>query len=299
MSDLILCAVDGSDATGRVLDTGQWLATTLGVRLVVLHATDGHDGADETVAAIRDHLGDASAEVRVVEGGAAERILSAAGEENPELLVVGSRGRGALRSALLGSVSHEVAARTRSPVVVVPSQEQRDSPGPGSGSGSGSGSDGSVVCGVDGSDPSLAAVGLARRLAARLGLRLVIVHARQNVRAAMTYPGARSSTPPVTGQEDSVAGLVDDLMERAQQVAGPGTTTIVEPGPPAEVLESAAQREGARLIVIATRGAGGVRAAILGSVATELAAHATRPVLVLSEAAAATVAGGHPTPSGA
>lgn len=293
MSDVIVCAVDGSEATGRVLNTGQWLGTALGDRLVVMHATDGDAGtADETVAAIRTHLADAPAEVRLLEGAPAQAILSAAGDEDPELLVVGSRGRGALRSALLGSVSHEVAARTRSPVVVVPSQAEWDAPSPSSGS------DGSVVCGVDGSDPSLAAVALARRLATRIGLRLVIVHARQNVRAAMAYPGARSSTPPVTGQEDSVAGLVDRLMERAQEVAGPGTTTIVEPGPPAEVLESAAQREGARLIVIATRGAGGVRAAILGSVATELAAHATRPVLVLSEAAAATVADGHPTLSG-
>jgi nucleotide-binding universal stress UspA family protein len=156
-----------------------------------------------------------------------------------------------------------------------------------------------VVCGVDGSDASMAAVALARELATRLGLRLVIVHARQNVRAAIAYPGARSSTPPVTGQEDSVAGLVDDLIKRAQEVGGTGATTIVEPGPPAEVLEAEAQREGARLIVIATRGAGGVRAAILGSVASELAAHAARPVLVLSEAAAATVAGDHPTLSGA
>ena len=291
MSDLILCAVDGSDATGRVLDTGRWLATTLGARLVVMHVTDGQaDAADETVATVRSHLGDASAEVRVVEGAPAQAILSAVGEEDPELLVLGSRGRGALRSALLGSVSHEVAARTRSPVVVVPSQEQWDSPSSGTGS---------VVCGVDGSDSSMAAVAVARRLAARLGLRLVIVHARQNLRAAMTYPGARSSTPPVTGQEDSVAGLVDDLMERAQQAAGTGAISIVEPGPPAQVLEAAAQRESARLIVIATRGAGGVRAAIVGSVASELAAHAARPVVVLSEAAAATVARDHPTPSGA
>ena len=134
MSDVIVCAVDGSEATGRVLDTGQWLATALGARLVVMHATDGDAGAaDETVAAIRTHLGDASAEVRLLEGAPAQAILSAAGDEDPELLVVGSRGRGALRSALLGSVSHEVAARTRSPVVVVPSQAEWNAPSPSSG----------------------------------------------------------------------------------------------------------------------------------------------------------------------
>lgn len=294
MSDLILCAVDGSDAMGRVLDTGRWLADALGKRLVVLSVTSGRPAdadADEMVGAVRAHLGDASAEVRVVEGDPAPTIRAAAAEDAPELLVLGSRGHGALRSALLGSVSREVAAGTRLPVVVVPSGQSfstdaRDG-------------DNSVICGVDGSDASLAAVALAGELATRIGLRLVIVHARQNIRAAMAYPGARSSTPPVTGQEDSVAGLVEVLMQRAQEVAGAEATSIVEPGPPAEVLETVAQREHGRLIVIATRGTGGVRSAILGSVATELAANATRPVLVLSEAAASAVADGHPMLTGA
>jgi nucleotide-binding universal stress UspA family protein len=65
-----------------------------------------------------------------------------------------------------------------------------------------------------------------------------------------------------------------------------GATGITEPGPPAEVLESVAQREEARLIVITARGLGGVRASLLGSVAAELSAAATRPVVVLSEAVA-------------
>lgn len=293
MSDLILCAVDGSDAMGRVLDTGRWLADALGERLVVLSVTSGRTAdadADEMIGAVRAHLGDASAEVRVVEGDPAPTIRTVAAEDEPELLVLGSRGHGALRSAMLGSVSREVAAGTRLPVVVVPS---------GQSSSTDVHENESVICGVDGSDASLAAVALGGELATRLGLRLVIVHARQNLRAAVAYPGARSSTPPVTGQEDSVAGLVEVLVQRAQEVAGAGATSIVEAGPPAEVLETVAQRENGRLIVIATRGTGGVRSAILGSVATELAANATRPVLVLSEAAAAAVADGHPMLTGA
>jgi nucleotide-binding universal stress UspA family protein len=139
---------------------------------------------------------------------------------------------------------------------------------------------------VDGSAPALGAAAFAGQLARRLGLRLIIVHARQNVRAVREYPGARSSTPPVTGQEDAVAKLVEEVIARANEAAGTETTDIVEPGPPAEVLEQVAEREGARLIVIATRGAGGVRASVLGSVARELAANAGRPVAVLSHEAA-------------
>jgi nucleotide-binding universal stress UspA family protein len=114
----------------------------------------------------------------------------------------------------------------------------------------------------------------------------VVVHARQNVKAALSYPGARSETPPVTGQADSVDKLAADVLQAAVEAADVSATGVTEPGPPAEILESVAKREDGRLIVITARGLGGLRASLLGSVAAELAAAATRPVVVLSEAVA-------------
>jgi nucleotide-binding universal stress UspA family protein len=282
MTELIICGVDGSEATRRVVDTGRWLADGLDARLVVIRATLG-EVESEAAEEVREAAGEAPGDLRIVKGEPAQVLLEAAREEDAALVVVGSRGRGALRSAFLGSVSHEVGGRARCPVVVVPTGTD-DLSGPPAAD-----ADGSVVCGVDGSPQALAAVGVARQLAARLGLRLVIVHARQNVQAALAYPGARSSTPPVTGQEDAVAGLVDDMIAQAHEAGGSGTTEVVEPGPPAEVLERVAEREDAGLIVIASRGAGGVRAAVLGSVARALAAHAQRPVVVLSHTATQSV----------
>jgi nucleotide-binding universal stress UspA family protein len=279
---MILCAVDDSQAADGVLDTARWLAENLQTRLAVMHvAGDGSDDADEVVARVRARLGDEHAEVRLATGSPAEAIRTAADGEDAELLVVGSRGRGNLRSAVLGSVSRDLAANARRPVVVVPPDvaAMADDGGvPADGA--------SVVCGVDGSDEALAGAAFAGRLARRLHCRVVVVHARQNVRAALSYPGARSETPPVTGQADSVDKAADEVVRRAVDAADVGATGVTEPGPPAEILESVADRENGRLIVITARGLGGVRASVLGSVAADLTAAATRPVVVLSEAVA-------------
>ncbi len=285
MAEMILCAIDESDQAGRVLDSAQWLAGALHASLVVMHAVQQPDrNADELLALVRAKLGAEHAELRLVEGPPARAITETAEAEGAELIVVGSRGRGRLRSAVLGSVSRELTVDAPCPVVVVPSGERWVAP-----DGAAEGADGSVVCGVDGSDQALAGVAFAGRLATRLGCRLVVVHARQDVRAMVSYPGARSSTPPVTGQEDAVRQLADDVINRAQEAAGVSAVCVLEPGPPAEVLESVADREAARLIVIAARGMGGLRAAVLGSVAAALTASAARPVVVLSESAAAAV----------
>ncbi|HEX4011599.1 MAG TPA: universal stress protein [Solirubrobacteraceae bacterium] len=277
MTELVLCAVDGSDASDRVLDTAGWLSGALGARLLVVHVADDDQDTDASVrATVRRALPGTPADVRLIKGSPARAIMDAAEDADAELVVIGSRGRGPLRSALLGSVSHAVTVSCTRPVVVVPSSERWATVN----------GDASIVCGVDGSEDALAAAALAGQLATRLGLRLVVVHARQDLKAMAAYPGARSATPPATGQEDSVRELVDTAVRRAQEATGMTTTAVVEAGPPSEVLEAVADREHARLIVIATRGAGGLRSAVLGSVAGELSAAAARPVLLLSDVAA-------------
>jgi nucleotide-binding universal stress UspA family protein len=280
---MILCAVDDSEAAGRVVDTARWLAEALPARLLVVHVVgDASSEEDEIVGRVRSRLGEAPVDLRALEGARAEAIVEAADREGAELLVVGSRGHGGLRSTVLGSVSRKLVADARCPVVVVPSGEdwavEDGAPDDA----------GSVVCGVDGSDQALDGAALAGRLAQRLDCRLVIVHARQNVKAMLSYPGARSETPPVTGQQDAVGKLAAEVIQRAVEAAGVSAAGVIEPGPPAEVLESVADREAALLIVITARGVGGVRASLLGSVAAELSASAARPVVVLSEAVAST-----------
>jgi nucleotide-binding universal stress UspA family protein len=61
-----------------------------------------------------------SAERPVVAGLAAERLADLADEADAELIVVGSRGRGAFKAAFLDSVSTSLIGVARCPVLVVP-----------------------------------------------------------------------------------------------------------------------------------------------------------------------------------
>ena len=56
----------------------------------------------------------------VQRGQPAVVLAEVAADGDAELIVVGSRGRGAWRSAALGSVSSEVARRAPCPVIIVP-----------------------------------------------------------------------------------------------------------------------------------------------------------------------------------
>lgn len=77
------------------------------------------DGADRATRA------GMTAEPRVEVRGMslAETILETADVVDADAIVVGNRGLGAVKSALLGSVSHAVVQHSRRPVVVVPSRE--------------------------------------------------------------------------------------------------------------------------------------------------------------------------------
>ncbi|MHB1044002.1 MAG: universal stress protein [Eubacteriales bacterium] len=54
-----------------------------------------------------------------MDGNPAREILKMAGEGNYDLIVIGGRGLGALRGALLGSVSAKVIHMASCPVTVV------------------------------------------------------------------------------------------------------------------------------------------------------------------------------------
>lgn len=104
MSRAILCGLDGSPDSRAALDVAAKLSEWLGSRLVLAHVAE--------VA----HVPYAAAYPIVP----AERLADLADAEDAELIVVGSRGRGAFKAAFLGSVSNSLVGVARCPVLIVP-----------------------------------------------------------------------------------------------------------------------------------------------------------------------------------
>lgn len=127
----VVVGVDGSEESRRAMTWALAEARRRGAELLVVHVWEYASGCygviTDTEMAVRDDLArwvrdldTAGVEVRtlLVEGRPARELTKAA--EGADLLVVGSRGRGGMRSALLGSVSTGCIHHATCPVVVVP-----------------------------------------------------------------------------------------------------------------------------------------------------------------------------------
>ncbi len=141
----IVCAIEESETARQAAVVARDLAERLRLRLLLVHVVPGGAASDgqtseETAqrrererkrgegllldVVVEEHLG-RDAERRVAFGDPAESVAEIALAEAAEFIVVGSRGRGPLKSALLGSVSAALAASAPCPVIVVPPRRGR------------------------------------------------------------------------------------------------------------------------------------------------------------------------------
>lgn len=134
----ILIATDGSPSARAAVERGLDLAEETHADVVFLAVRHPpvpvfgdpywQRSITNELARLRPALADAAAEAEargidadydLLEGDAAEEILRLARARDVDLIVMGSRGLGAMRSAILGSVSKHVLREADRPVVVV------------------------------------------------------------------------------------------------------------------------------------------------------------------------------------
>jgi len=131
-----LVAVDFSEASRAALRVGKSLAHAPGLSLSVLHVLDRPQGPFLTskfdprelagqrkaaVRLIRSELGNARAQVEIVEGVPSEEILRQATNISAQWLILGTRGLSGVERLLTGSVTERVTRLSPLPVMTVPS----------------------------------------------------------------------------------------------------------------------------------------------------------------------------------
>jgi nucleotide-binding universal stress UspA family protein len=308
MSRSVVCGVDWSDESISAVNVAARLSRRLDATLVLAHAVEEHTmfpyGGEaernrsrhrahtETTRLLRRlqrQFSSVDIDGRVLFGPPADELAELAAEEQADLLVVGSRGRRAVKAALFGSVSSALMRAADRPVLIVRS-----------------GTDGAVeairdrspiVCGVDDSPQSRSAARVAAALARRLRTELVLVHAYSPARSAATIPAA-GIAPPVDHealeerQRRAGAALLRHVS--ADATDGAAVRTRLEADAPASAVESCAETEQAGLIVVGTHGRGPLASAFLGSTSAALAAAASVPVVLVPERAARRDLGGRP-----
>ena len=145
---------------------------------------------------------------------------------------------------------------------------------------------GTIVVGTDGSACARLAVRWAAQEAAVRRAALMIVSVWDFPTAGFTFGAPAYSDDITVGIQESAKQSVADGLEDARAVApGIEVSTHVVQGQAAEVLMDAARE--AELLVVGSRGLGGVRELLLGSVSQHCANYSVCPVVVVRHLAEA------------
>ncbi|GAA1676216.1 universal stress protein [Glycomyces endophyticus] len=137
-----------------------------------------------------------------------------------------------------------------------------------------------IVVGVDGSPSSHRALEWALAHAAAAGLVVTAVQAWQ---IPMNYGTAAMILPAQEFAEEARRSLEKTVEEAAAEFPTVHVERVVREGHPAKVLLEVA--DGARMLVVGSRGHGGFVGAVIGSVSQYCVTHAHCPVLVFRGAA--------------
>jgi len=278
MSEKYLIGVDGSEQSRVALAWGLARATARGASVELIHVADD-SFLSESVAFLSEAQ-QASEQMLQAETAYA-RTLGFAGtltgsavvghpiaeleeaSKRVDLLILGAHGGSRFAGSFFGTRAVKVAAAAHCPVAVIPKTATE--------SGSG------VVVGIDGSDASKRAIAYAAEEASRRGTPLVAVYAWM---------------PPLTPGLEYLWSeeLVESQRTAAEEAIAIGTAGLASRYPDLEIRREILQSppvaalvqaaEGADLLVVGSRGRGGISRLLLGSVSHGVLQALPCPVIV-------------------
>ena len=295
----ILCPVDFSETSRRAIEQAAAIAGWYGARLTALHVyvpsfapipglpelTDRVSERelqrvrDETTAFcdVARTLG-TPVDVAVEVGHAAVQILECAGALSADLIVMGTHGASGFEHLVLGSVTEKVLRKAICPVLTVPPCGQATSRFPFT----------RVLCAVDFSDWSFAALDLAASLAQESGAALDLVH-------VLEWPWPEPPPPSFAElpQEQAAAlvefrrYLVTTASSRLESLASDRighrcavTIRVLHGKPYVQILRTAVDVQ-SDLIVLGVHGRNPLDLTLFGSTTNQIVRRANCPVLTL------------------
>jgi nucleotide-binding universal stress UspA family protein len=140
--ETILCAIDFSEHSSQALRVARYLADLTASRIVAVHVVEHLLAEGAAMAGALDQMratlsaelatfvgadgqSDRIAATSIEVGEPHEAILSCATARHAGLIVIGSRGEGGVRKALLGSVAERVLRQAPVPVMAVGADDQQ------------------------------------------------------------------------------------------------------------------------------------------------------------------------------
>ena len=209
----------------------------------------------------------------VVQDGedAVDAIVRAATDRKADLVVVGSRGHGAVASLVIGSTARTLAILCPVPILIVRATGKALL---------------RVLLAYDGSPAARAALALLRRLPLPREATVVAL----NVIPPRAWPEIGPGDDDndvldlrVRVEREDLTSAENVLREAALPFGGSAVMPVVDVGPVAETILERSRRLSADLIVIGSRGATGPRRPFWGSTAERVIVSAACPVLVVPE----------------
>jgi nucleotide-binding universal stress UspA family protein len=296
---VVLLATDGSRESNRAAGMAITLSEKLGSELHVVHVgpmpeeyidprlaipepefwnmmreraeEEAKPKLNEQVQKIREVGGKVSgAHVRI--GLPDAEIVGLAEELGAGLVVLGSRGLGPLKRVLMGSVSDSVVHHAHSPVLVVRGNGREKDYVPGR-----------ILLALDGSDEAAVATRAAVEIANATGSELHILFVLlTDETLPYPHPYARERwEASIERDKHHAREFVDKQAERIEAEGGKVKDAHLVFGRPDQEIVKLGEELDAGLIVVGSRGLGGIRRALMGSVSSSVVRHAHGPVLVV------------------
>jgi nucleotide-binding universal stress UspA family protein len=256
----ILVPIVFADASRRIIQPAAWLARRLHAEIILLHVVTPfnypagifeagdeiteRDLTSRVVSQAQRDLDqtlppelDGVAVTRVLlRGDPAREIAKAAFEQNVDVIMMSTRGHEAFYRFLLGSVTAKVLHESDCPVWTGAHLEDRMA---------GGFAVRNVLCSVDLSHHSYRTAALAAQLATSIGAALTLVHITDSV--GIHGPGGLLVDPT---WKETIVGFATKEMDRLQQSIGTQAEVIIDSGNVLQLMNQAAERTKADLLVI-------------------------------------------------